>query len=108
MMRSDLVVYLVVGIVLILLILLPRWLWRRGQRAPTVPKRTRAQREPKPFAGYTRKPACELCDQGMDSQPQAPGAPPPRMSFTRGRRRHIDTTGHFCPQATWSYHGRVD
>ena len=30
------------------------------------------------------------------------------MLFTRGRRRHIDTTGHFCPQATCSYHGRVD
>ena len=29
MMRSDLVIYLVVGSVLILLILLPRWLWRR-------------------------------------------------------------------------------
>ena len=33
-MRSDLVVYLVVRIFLILLILLPRWLWRRGPTAP--------------------------------------------------------------------------
>ncbi len=107
-MRSDLAVSLVVGMVLILLILLPRWLWRRGQRASTVPKRTRAKREPKPFAGYTRKPECELCNLRMDSPPQAPGAPPPRMIFTRGRRRHIDTTGQFCPQATCSYHGWVD
>jgi IS1 family transposase/transposase-like protein len=30
------------------------------------------------------------------------------MIFTRGRRRHIDTTGQFCPQAACSYHGRVD
>jgi IS1 family transposase/transposase-like protein len=30
------------------------------------------------------------------------------MTFTRGRRRHIDTTGHFCPHATCAYHGRVD
>jgi hypothetical protein len=107
-MRSDLAVSLVVGMVLILLILLPRWLWRRGQRASTVPKRTRAKREPKPFAGYTRKPECEICNLRMDSPPQTPGASPPRMIFTRGRRRHIDTTGPFCPQATCSYHGWVD
>jgi IS1 family transposase/transposase-like protein len=29
------------------------------------------------------------------------------MIFTRGRRRHVETTGHFCPQATCAYHGRV-
>jgi transposase-like protein len=29
------------------------------------------------------------------------------MIFTRGRRRHVDTTGHFCPHAACSYHGRV-
>jgi hypothetical protein len=107
-MRSDLVVSVVVGIFLILLILLPRWLWRRGQRAPTLPTRSRAKREPQPFAGYVRKPQCELCDHGIDSQPQAPGAPPPRLLFTRGRRRRVDTTGHFCPQAACAYHGWVD
>jgi hypothetical protein len=106
MMRSDLAVYLVVSIFLTLLMLLPRWRWRRGQTAPAVPKRTRVKREPKPFAGYTRKPECELCDQGMEAQPQVPSAPPPRMSFTRGRRQ-VDTTGHFCPHTACSYHGRV-
>ena len=109
MMRSDLVAYLVVGLVLILLILLPCWLWRRGQTAPTVPKRARVKREPKPFAGYTHKPECELCDQGTDSQAQEPPcAPPPRMIFTRGRRRTVNTTGHFCPQPECSYRGWVD
>jgi IS1 family transposase len=29
------------------------------------------------------------------------------MIFTRGRRRQVDTTGHFCPHATCSYHGWV-
>ena len=29
------------------------------------------------------------------------------MLFTRGRRRHIDTTGHFCPHAACASHGRV-
>jgi IS1 family transposase/transposase-like protein len=30
------------------------------------------------------------------------------MRFTRGRHRQVETTGHFCPSATCSYHGRVD
>ena len=30
------------------------------------------------------------------------------MTFTRGRRRHVETTGHFCPHAQCAYHGRVD
>jgi transposase-like protein/IS1 family transposase len=29
------------------------------------------------------------------------------MTFTQGRRRQVDTSGHFCPHATCSYHGRV-
>lgn len=107
-MRSDLVVSLVVGRVLILLISLPRWLCRRSPTAPRVPQRTRATREPKPFAGDTRTPECALCDAGMDAHPQAPGAPPPRMIFPRGRRRQVDTTGQCCPQATCSYSGGVD
>jgi hypothetical protein len=107
-MRSDLVTYLAVGVPLILLIFLPRWLWHRGQTAPPVPKRTQVKREPKSFAGYIHKPECELCDQDIDAQPQgAPGAPPPRMTFTRGRHRQVDTTGHCCPHATCLYHGWV-
>ena len=47
-MRSDLVVYVIAGIFLILLIVLPCWLWHRGQPTPAVPKRTRAKREPQP------------------------------------------------------------
>jgi IS1 family transposase len=29
------------------------------------------------------------------------------MTLPRGRRRRVDTTGHFCPQAACWYHGRV-
>ena len=73
-----------------------------------MPKPTRRTREHNPFAGYTHKPECALCDHGMDSQPQeAPGAPPPRMIFIRGRRRHVDTTRHVCPQASCADHGWV-
>jgi IS1 family transposase len=30
------------------------------------------------------------------------------MTCTRGRHRHVETTGHFCPQTSCAYHGRVD
>ncbi len=106
-MQSDLVLYLAAGVLLILLLLLPCWLWRRSKTAPEPPKSTRRKREPKPFAGYTRKPECELCEQNVNSHPQAPAAPPPRMIFTRGRHRTVDTTGHFCPHLGCSYRGWV-
>jgi hypothetical protein len=107
MMRSDLAFYLVTGSFLILLVLLTHWRWRCGKTKPTMLKPTRRKREPKPFAGYTHKPECELCEQGVGPQLPRPGAPPPRMSFTRGRPRQVDTTSHFCPHTTCSYHGGV-
>ena len=108
MMRSDLAVYLVTGVFLFWLVLLPHWRWRRCQSTPVTPKSTRGKREPKLLAGYTCKPECELCESGVASHPQVPTAPPPRMILTRGRRRHLDTTGHFCPHAECAYHGLVD
>jgi hypothetical protein len=82
MMQSDLVVYLVAGFLLILLFLLPCWFWHRGQTRPAATKPPRTTREPKPFAGLTHKPECELCEQGVASQLQRPSAPPPPMKFT--------------------------
>jgi IS1 family transposase/transposase-like protein len=82
-------------------------LWRCGKTTPSVRKPPRPQREPKPFAGLTRKPDCEACEQPIRSQPQIPSAPPPRLLLTRGRRRQVDTTGHFCPYVTCPYHGWV-
>lgn len=29
------------------------------------------------------------------------------MTFSRGRRRHVETTAHFCPHAQCAYHGRI-
>jgi hypothetical protein len=108
-MRFDLVVYLVTGLLFILLVLLLRGLWCGGKSAPATTKSPRAKHAPKPFAGLTRKPDGPGCEQEAGIQPSAsaPHAPPHRMTFPRGRRRHVDTTGHFCPQATCSYHGRV-
>jgi IS1 family transposase/transposase-like protein len=82
-------------------------LWRCRKTTPSVRKPPRPKRAPKPFAGLTRKPDCEACEQHIRSQPQIPSAPPPRLLLTRGRRRQVDTTGHFCPHATCSYYGRV-
>jgi transposase-like protein/IS1 family transposase len=107
-MRSDLVFALVVGIVFMLLVILSRRLCRGGT-TPVATKPPRAKCDPTPFAGFTRKPDCPICEQDAESPPTAltPTAPPPRMMFTRGRHRHVDTIGHFCPQATCAYHGRV-
>jgi IS1 family transposase len=71
---------------------------------PDQPRRKRSK-EPKPFAGYIHKPICEACEQGLDMRPQAPGSPPPMIILTRGRRRTVDTSGHFCPDHDCSYHG---
>src|SRR5262245_1130665 len=107
-MHFDLVVYLCTGLLFILWVLLRRALWRGGKSAPATTQSSRAKHAPKPFAGLPPKPDCPLCAQEAGGQPSAaaPHAPPPRMTFARGRRRHVDTTGHVCPQSTCAYHGR--
>ncbi|ETX07343.1 MAG: hypothetical protein ETSY2_11780 [Candidatus Entotheonella gemina] len=67
-------------------------------------RRTRFK-ESKPFAGYIQQPLCEACEHGVDSRPKAPGSPPPLILFNRGRKRTVDTAGHFCPDPDCSYHG---
>ena len=93
MMQSDLAFYLVAGVLLILWVLLVRWTWRGGKTAPAATKPPRVKRNPKPFVGLTRQPLCGACEQGAGFHPPAPGAPPPRIILTRGRRRHVDTPG---------------
>jgi transposase-like protein len=68
------------------------------------PQRKRSK-EPKPFTGYIHKPLCEACEHGVDSRPTALGSPPPLILFNRGRKRTVDTNGHFCPDPDCSYHG---
>ena len=107
-MRFDLTFSPFAYVLVMLLALLFCRFWPSGTSAPAGAKPPKRQRERKPFAGLTRKPDCEACEQQAQSQPQTPGAPPPRMIVTRGRQRQVDTTGHFCPQATCAYHGRVN
>jgi IS1 family transposase len=71
---------------------------------PPVPKR---KRERKPFAGLTTKPHCAACAHGTAPRPQAPSTPPPRIVPTRGRRRQVDTSTHFCPNPDCAYRGWV-
>jgi IS1 family transposase len=73
-------------------------------RQPSKPRRKRSK-ELKPFTGYIHKPLCEACEKGTDTSPKAPGSPPPVMIFTRGRRRTVNTSQHFCPDHDCSYHG---
>jgi hypothetical protein len=77
MMRFNLDFYLFICVVLVLLCLLLRRLWHNGKTASTAPTPPRRTRDPKPFAGLTSKPQCDLCEQGVISDRQAPGAPPP-------------------------------
>jgi hypothetical protein len=84
-MRSHLDCYPFAYVLLILLSLVRQRLWYGGKTTLAAPKPTRVKGQPKPFAGVTRKPDCEACEQEVVSHPQAPGATPPRMSFTRGR-----------------------
>jgi hypothetical protein len=71
---------------------------------PDKPRR-KGPKEPKLFMGYLHKPLCEACEQGADARLNTPGSPPPMMIFTRGRRRTVDTSGHFCPDQDCAYHG---
>src|SRR5215831_15110939 len=107
MMPSDLAFSLVAAVVLMLSVALSRWLWRGGKAVPAATKLPRAQRNPKPFAGLTQKPDGPACEPAAGGHPlaAAPSAPPPRMIFTRGRHRHVDTTGPFCPQTSCVYQG---
>jgi hypothetical protein len=63
---------------------------------------------PKPFTGLTRKPHCDACAQTIeDRRFPLPSAPPPKIISTRGRRRHVDISRHFCPDVDCRYGGWV-
>jgi IS1 family transposase len=112
-MVSDLVFYQLALIALVWLLVLLQYAWPSrcgagGHRAakPITTTRKRS-RDPKPFAGFPQKPHCEACEQTAESRPQASCAPPPPIVSTRGRRRQVDTSDHFCPHAICAYHGWV-
>ena len=95
------------------LCMLLRWAWRRvrpttwySTPTPATPIQ-RHSPEPKPFPGLIHKPCCDACEHTMASHPQVPAAPPPLLTFPRGRRRAIDAPQQFCPDRACAYYGWV-
>jgi IS1 family transposase len=113
-MVSNLVVYQLALIALVWLFLMLSWLWPSEPAAarplpptPVTPPRKRSTAPP-PFPGLTRKPHCDACEQTIkDRRLPLPSAPPPKIISTRGRRRHVDTSRHCCPDADCRYGGWV-
>ncbi len=110
-MISNLVFYQLVLIALVWVFLMLYGVWpseltaaRPQTPKPLRPPRTRSK-EPKPFMGLTHKPYCEACEQGVASRREPPCAPPPPLVSTRGRRRQVDTSQHFCPDPDCRYGG---
>src|SRR5690242_12475429 len=111
-MVSPLFFYQLTLIALAWLCLMLHWMWPSdAATCPTIPEplppRTKRTREPTPFAGLTTKPHCDACAHATEPRPHAPAASPPRLVMTRGRRRQIDTSHHFCPNPDCRYHGGV-
>ena len=80
-MRSDLVCALVVGVFLCVLVVLSYRLCCRGKSTPATPKPSRATRDPRPFAGFTQKPACPACEQAAGPQPSTSEPHAPSLSI---------------------------
>src|SRR5215467_2195811 len=111
-MVSPLFFYQLTLIALVWLCLMLQWMWPSASAAcPTIPEplppRPKRKREPKPFAGLIKKPHCDACEPAIAPRPQAPATPPPRLVPTRGRRRQVDTSMHFCPNPDCAYRGWV-
>jgi IS1 family transposase len=111
-MVSHLFFYQLTLIALVWLCVMLHWAWPSApatcpptpEPTPPVPKR---HRECTPFAGLTTKPHCDACEHGTAPRLQAPSTPPPRIVPTRGRRRQVDTSTHFCPNPDCAYRGWV-
>src|SRR5262245_30179803 len=112
-MVSPLFFYQLVLLALVWLCIMLQWAWPSDPatacpttREPTPPL-PKHHHEPKPFAGLTTKPHCDACAHVNAPRPHAPAAPPPRIVMTRGRRRQVDTSHHFCPNPDCAYRGWV-
>ncbi len=111
-MVSHLVFYQLGLIVLVWVFLMLSGLWPSEPAAarPMPPKplmpRCKYSKKPKPLPGLTRQPCCPACEQAIKTPRLQPSPPPlPTMTSTRGRRRHVDTSRHFCPDLDCRYGG---
>ena len=110
-MVSHLVFYQLGLIALVSLFLILYGLWPSEPAAarPMTPKpllpRYKHSKKPKPFPGLTRTPCCAACAQAIAAPRLQPPPPPPTIPLTRGRRRHVDTSHHCCPDPDCHYGG---
>jgi IS1 family transposase len=112
-MVSHLFFYQLTLIALVWLCVMLQWMWPSAPTAvcPTPPEPTppppKRHREPKPFEGFITKPPCDACEHASAPHSETPSPPPPRIVPTRGRRRQVDTSTHFCPNPDCAYRGWV-
>src|SRR5262245_2072775 len=110
-MASNLLCYQLLLTALVLICLMRHVWWPDHPRlTPQMPlksekPRRKRSKEPKPFTGFLHQPLCDACAQGLEAPPQALGVPPPMLIFSRGRRRTVNTSQHFCPEHDCAYHG---
>jgi IS1 family transposase len=111
-MVSHLVFYQLGLIILVWVFLMLYELWPSEPAAarPVPPKplmpRGKYSKKPKPFPGLTHQPCCTACEQMIETPRLQPSPPPlPTITSTRGRRRHVDTSRHFCPDPDCRYGG---
>jgi IS1 family transposase len=112
-MVSHLFFYQLVLVALVWLCVMLHWAWPSDPATvcPTTPEppgpRPKRHHEPTPFTGLTTKPHCDACEHSSAPRSQTPSSPPPRIVPTRGRRRQVDTSTHFCPNPDCAYRGWV-
>jgi hypothetical protein len=113
-MIPDPLFYKLLLVLLVWLCVMLHLLWpsERAAARPTPPRaapppRTRSK-DPEPFAGLTRKPRCDGCEQATEVPPlPPPPAPPPVIIHTRGCPRQVDSSAQFCPHPDCAYYGRA-
>src|SRR5215467_10567665 len=111
-MVSHLVFYQLglIALVWVFLILYGLWPSEPAADRPMPPKplmpRCKYSKKPKPFPGLTRQPCCTACEQAIETPRLQPSPPSlPTITSTRGRRRHVDTSSHFCFDPDCRYGG---
>jgi IS1 family transposase len=110
-MVSHLVFYQIGLIALVWVFLMLYGLWPSEPAAarPMTPMprllRGKRSKKPQPFPGLTRQPCCAAFEQAIEVPRLPPSPPPPPMTSPRGRRRHIHTSQHFCPDLACRYGG---
>jgi hypothetical protein len=110
-MESNAIFYqlLLMSVVWLCVMLYMLWPYERAVACQTPPNSTPPRRKRsskrKPFAGLLHKPICEACQHTAEEHLKGPASPPPVLTFTRGRKRRVDTQHHFCPDQDCSYYG---